>query len=71
MRCAELLVERPTPQQVAATVREAIALLRDDDVPAQKKNTALKSFIERIEYENFTVPRSRNYDIRLDIILRG
>ena len=71
MRCAELLVERPTPQQVAATVREAIALLRDDDVPAQKKNTALKSFVERIEYENFTVPRSRNYDIRLDIILRG
>lgn len=70
-RYAELLVEKPTPKQVAVTVREAIALLRDDDVSPQKKNTALKSFIERIEYENFTVPRSRKYDIRLDIVMRG
>lgn len=70
-RYAELLVEKPTPKQVAVTVREAIALLRDDDVSPQKKNTALKSFIERIEYENFTVPRSRKYDISLDIVMRG
>ena len=70
VRAAELLVEKPMPKQVAATVREAIVLLRDDDVPAQKKNTALKSFVERIEYENFTVPRSRKYDVRLTVVMR-
>ena len=71
MRYAALLSDKPTPKQVAATVYEAIRLLKDESVSAQKKNAALKSFIERIEYENYTVPRSRNYDIRLDIILKG
>lgn len=69
-RYAELSVERPTPKQIATSVKEAIALLRDENVSAQKKNTALKTFIDRIEYENFTVPKSRKYDIRLNIIMK-
>ena len=68
---ADLIKEKPTPQEVAFTLREAIRLLEDDDVDAEKKNVALKAIVERIEYENFTVPRSRRYDIRLDIYLKS
>ncbi len=60
-----------SPQEVAFTIREALRKLEDDTVPPQAKNAALRSFIERIEYENFTRPRSRDYDIHLDIIFKA
>jgi len=67
---AELLKDKPTPQEIAFTVRDAIGKLEDQNIDAEKKNVALKAIVERIEYENFTVPRSRQYDIRLGIVLR-
>ena len=70
-RCASLEGEAASPQEVAFTIREALGKLKDDAVPPQAKNAALRSFIERIEYENFTRPRSRDYDIRLDIIFKS
>lgn len=70
-RCASLEGEATSPQEVAFTIREALGKLKDDAVPPQAKNAALRSFIERIEYENFTRPRSRDYDIRLDIIFKS
>lgn len=60
-----------TPQETAFTIREAIAMLKDDTVPITDKNAALRSFVDKIEYENHTRPRSRNYDIHLDITLKG
>ena len=68
---AELMKNKPTAHEVAFSIREAIRLLEDENVNAEKKNVALKSFVESIEYENFTVPRSRCYDIRLGIVLRS
>ena len=47
----ELAKMKPSPQQMASTIKEAIRMLQDDDVPAAEKNSALKSFIDRIEYE--------------------
>lgn len=70
-RCASLEGETTSPQEVAFTIREALGKLKDDAVPPQAKNAALRSFIERIEYENFTRPRSRDYDIRLNIIFKA
>ena len=70
-RKAELEVEKPTPKQMAAKVREAIRLLESPDVDADAKNASLKAFVDRIEYENFTPKRSRKYDIRLDVILKS
>lgn len=70
-RQATLEERAATPQEVAFTIRDAIEKIRDDDVPVTAKNAALRSFIERIEYENFTRPRSKDYDIRLDIIFKG
>lgn len=70
-RKAELEVEHPTPKQMQSHVRDAIRLLKSPDVDADIKNAALKSFIDRIEYENFTPPRSRDYDIRLKVILKS
>lgn len=70
-RHASLEGEATSPQEVAFTIREALGKLKDDAVPPQAKNAALRSFIERIEYENFTRPRSRDYDIRLDIIFKA
>lgn len=70
-RLASLEGEATSPQEVAFTIREALGKLQDDTVPPQAKNAALRSFIERIEYENLTRPRSRDYDIRLDIIFKA
>lgn len=70
-RRANLEGEATSPQEVAFTIREALGKLKDDTVPPQAKNAALRSFIERVEYENFTRPRSRDYDIRLDIIFKA
>lgn len=70
-RLASLEGEATSPQEVAFTIREALGKLKDDTVPPQAKNAALRSFIDRIEYENFTRPRSRDYDIRLDIIFKA
>lgn len=70
-RIEALQGDRPSLQEVAFTIREAITKLRDESVDARAKNTALKSFIEKIEFENFTKPRSRDYDIRLNIILKS
>ncbi len=66
----ELAKMKPSPQQMASTIKEAIRMLQDDDVPAAEKNSALKSFIDRIEYENHTPPRSRKYDIRLNVLFK-
>lgn len=70
-KLAELVKDKPTPQEIASNIHEAVRLLEDEDIDAEKKNVALRSFVERIEYENFTVPRSRNYDIRLCVVLRS
>lgn len=70
-RHSELDADTPSPKEVAFTIRDAIRKLEDDEVSVEAKNAALRSFIERIEYENFTRPRSRNYDIRLDIIFKS
>ena len=59
------------PQEVAFTIRDALQKLKDDTVPVQAKNAALRAFVEKIEYENYTRPRSRDYDIRLTITLKG
>lgn len=56
-------------RELAFNVREAIALLEDDSVSAQAKNEALRMFVERIEYENFTEHINKQ-DIRLHIILK-
>lgn len=64
-----LLLETEPPRELAFTVREAIALLEDDSVSAQAKNEALRMFVERIEYENFT-KHINQQDIRLHIVLK-
>lgn len=69
-REAELSVEKRTPRQLAATIKDAVRMLQDDAIPAAEKNAALKAFIERIEYENHTPPRSRRYDIRLKVLFK-
>lgn len=69
-RKEKLSGKKKTPQEVVFTIREAIAKLKDDDVSAQAKNIALRAFIKSIEYENFTKPRSHDYDLRLNIIFK-
>lgn len=64
-----LLLETEPPRELAFTVREAIALLEDDSVSAQAKNEALRTFVKRIEYENFT-QHINQQDIRLHIVLK-
>lgn len=65
----QLSREKPSPGEIATTVREAMRLLGDESVSAEVKNTALKSFVERIEYENMTVTM-KHQDIRLHVVLR-
>ncbi|MEG0990520.1 recombinase family protein [Gordonibacter sp.] len=69
-RREELSREKPSPKELAVTIREAIRLLKDEGVSAEAKNAALKSFVERIEYENLTVSM-KHPDIRLHVVLRG
>lgn len=66
----ELSKSRPAPSEVAFTIREAIHKLEDPDVEPQAKNEALRSFIDRIEYENLT-ERINKQDIRLHIVMKG
>lgn len=68
-RLDELGAPRKTPKEIKTSVHKAIEMLKDESVSAEAKNTFLKSFIERIEYENHTERQSQQ-DIRLNIVLK-
>lgn len=63
------VTEVPDPVAVATSVRETVALIRDDDVSAESKNNALKAVISRVEMENLSEVKGVD-DIKLDIFLR-
>lgn len=66
----ELAKKDVNADEIVFSTREALRKLRDDSVSAEDKNTALKSFIERIEY--FEIDRARkNRKIELHVKLRG
>lgn len=58
------------PQEIAATTREALSIINDDSVSAEDKNTALRGFIEKVEYEEIDQAR-KNRNIKLTVHLRG
>lgn len=60
----------PSPKELVFTIRGALTKLRDESVPVEAKNAALKSFIDRIEYTNDAPPRSRTDDIHLNIVFK-
>lgn len=66
----ELYARDIDPEEIAFTTREALGILRNDDVSAEVKNNALKRFIEKIEYEELDQAR-KNRQIKLTIRLRG
>ncbi len=58
------------PLEIAFSVREALGILRDESVSAEDKNVALKSFVDRIEYEELDTAR-KNRQIKLTVHLHG
>ena len=66
----ELYARDIDPEEIAFTTREALGILRNDDVSAEVKNNALKRFVEKIEYEELDQAR-KNRQIKLTIRLRG
>lgn len=59
------------PKEVVIGLREAVAMLKSDDVPVVERNRALRRVVERIEYENSGTPALGDHDIRLNIFLRS
>ena len=66
----ELAARSVDPAELAFGTREAIALLRDPSVGAERKNEALKAVVERIEYEELDRAR-KDRRISLHVTLRG
>lgn len=66
----ELVSKNVDPSEIVFTTREAIGILRNENVSAEVKNNALKRFIETIEYEE--IDRAmKNRQIKLTVHLRG
>ena len=68
-RLEELGKPRKSPTEIHTSVHEAIEMIRDDQIDPGVKNQFLKSFVEKIEYENFT-EKINKPDIRLTVYLR-
>ena len=68
-RLKELGQPRKSPEEIRTSIHEAIEMIRDENVDPLLKNQFLKSFIKKIEYENYTEKISRP-DIRLTIYLK-
>ena len=68
-RLKELGKPKKSPGEIQTSIHKAIEMLRDDSVDAEAKNQFLKSFIEKIEYENYTEKQTEP-DIRLTIYLK-
>lgn len=66
----ELMAKDVTSEEIVFSTREALEKLRDDSVSAEDKNSALKSFIERIDYFEIDTAR-KNRKIELHVKLRG
>ena len=69
-RHEELSARSVDPDEIAFTTREALGILRNENVSAEVKNNALKRFIEKIEYEELDQAR-KNRQIKLTVRLRG
>ena len=51
-------------------LENAIAALRDDSVPIEKKNSLLKKIVERIEIETYPLPkRSTGCRLKIDLLI--
>lgn len=68
-RLKELGQPRKSPEEIRTSIHEAIEMIRDENVDPLLKNQFLKSFIKKIEYENYTEKISRP-DIHLTIYLK-
>lgn len=65
----ELLSKNVDKGEIVFSTHEALSLLCDPSVSAEKKNDTLKAFIERIEYEEINQART-NRQIKLTVRLR-
>lgn len=52
-----------------STVHEVVNMLKDDSIPADARNTALKMLVERIDYYELDTAH-KNRRIKLDVVLR-
>ena len=76
-QCEKQIVEtqRNMPPEVDYAERiialeDAIAALRDDSVPIEKKNSLLKKIVERIEIETYPLPkRSTGCRLKIDLLI--
>lgn len=68
---SKLSKPKKTPKEIRLSIHKAIDLLKDENVSAEVKNSFLKSFISKIEYEN-TAERNDHSPgkIKLTIILK-
>lgn len=68
-RLKELEIEPAPPEKIVYMIKDALRLLRDDDIPAQLKNDVLKGFVDRVEFDNRT-EHINEQNIRLKIFLK-
>ena len=69
---SKLSKPKKTPREIHSSIHKAIEMLKDENVSAEAKNSFLKGFIDKIEYENYAERNQRSTGkIRLTIILKG
>lgn len=69
---SKLSKPKKTPREIHSSINKAIEMLKDESVSVEAKNSFLKGFIDKIEYENYAERNQRSPGkIRLTIILKG